>query len=190
LGRFDLLRSTLRRADSADRTGVAKPRQRPDGEPATDEGRNDEMSAQRRPVSRRSGAGPAARSRGPAAVETLDDQIVDDAVADEPLIDEPMIDEPLDDGPRELTAAEIRAQRAEERRYRAEEPTQQSVLGERFGALGRVYADTRAEVKKITWPDRETTRNLTIVVIGISVVLGVVLGGIDYILFQIFEAIP
>jgi preprotein translocase subunit SecE len=45
-------------------------------------------------------------------------------------------------------------------------------------------------VKKITWPDRETTRNLTAVVIAISVILGIVLGGIDYILFQIFEAIP
>jgi preprotein translocase subunit SecE len=143
------------------------------------------MSVQRRSVNRRSGAGPTARSRGPAAVETLDESMVDES-----LMDDSMIDESLEESPPAMTAAEIRAQRAEERRYRADEPTQQSVLGERFGALRRVYADTRAEVKKITWPDRETTRNLTIVVIGISFVLGVVLGGIDWILFQIFEAIP
>ena len=33
-----------------------------------------------------------------------------------------------------------------------------------------------AELAKVTWPTREETRNLTIVVIGISVTLGVFLG--------------
>jgi len=65
-----------------------------------------------------------------------------------------------------------------------------SVLAERSGRIRKLYDDTRSELKKITWPDRETTRNLTIVVIGISVVLGIALGGIDYVLFQIFEALP
>jgi preprotein translocase subunit SecE len=63
-------------------------------------------------------------------------------------------------------------------------------VAERGGRIRKLYDDTRSELKKITWPDKETTRNLTIVVIGISVVLGVVLGGIDYVLFQIFEALP
>lgn len=63
-------------------------------------------------------------------------------------------------------------------------------LAERGGRVRKIFDDTRAEMKKITWPDRETTRNLTIVVIGISVVLGVLLGGIDYVLFQVFEALP
>jgi preprotein translocase subunit SecE len=65
-----------------------------------------------------------------------------------------------------------------------------SALAERGGRVRKLYDDTRSELKKISWPDKETTRNLTIVVIGISVVLGAVLGGIDYILFQIFEALP
>jgi preprotein translocase subunit SecE len=63
-------------------------------------------------------------------------------------------------------------------------------LAERGGRIRKLFDDTRSEMKKITWPDKETTRNLTIVVIGISVVLGVALGGIDYVLFQIFEALP
>ena len=134
------------------------------------------MSVQRRPVSRRSGAGPTAPPRPPAAVETVDE-----------ALDE-TVDESFEDAEPAMTDAEIRAQRAEERRYRAEEPAQKSVLGERMGGVRRLYFDTRAEVKKITWPDRETTRNLTFVVIAISVALGIVLGGIDYILFQIFEA--
>ncbi len=65
-----------------------------------------------------------------------------------------------------------------------------SALAERGGRVRKIFDDTRAEMKKITWPDRETTRNLTIVVIGISIVLGILLGGIDYVLFQIFEALP
>lgn len=60
----------------------------------------------------------------------------------------------------------------------------------RFGGLENWYQDTRAEMQKIVWPDRETTKNLTIVVIGISVVLGILLGGIDYLLQAVFEALP
>jgi preprotein translocase subunit SecE len=130
------------------------------------------MGVQRRPVSRRSGAGATAPPRGRAPVGTVDETV----------------DETVEDAAPVMTDAEIRAQRAEERRYRPEEPAQQSVLGERLGGVRRIFYDTRAEVKKITWPDRETTRNLTIVVILVSVALGIVLGGIDYILFQIFEA--
>jgi preprotein translocase subunit SecE len=36
-----------------------------------------------------------------------------------------------------------------------------------------------AELRKVTWPTREETRNLTIVVIGISAVLGAVLATLD-----------
>jgi preprotein translocase subunit SecE len=126
------------------------------------------MRVQRRPVSRRSGAGASAQPRGDSAVGT--------------------IEAPLEEEQAELSDAEIRAARAEERRYRPEESAQPSVLGERLGGVRRIFDDTRAEVKKITWPDRETTRNLTLVVIAVSVVLGIVLGGIDFILFQIFEA--
>jgi preprotein translocase subunit SecE len=55
--------------------------------------------------------------------------------------------------------------------------------------INGLIRDTRSEIKKITWPDRETTRKLTLLVLGVSVVLGLVLGGIDYILFRLFEAI-
>ena len=136
------------------------------------------MTSQRRPVSRRGPAATAPATRG-AAAGTVDATLEEDP--GEPLPgpgSEPMSD------------AAIRAARAEERRVRIEEPVQRSVLTERTGRLRGLFDDTRAELKKITWPDRDTTRNLTVVVIGVSVVLGIVLGGIDYVLFQIFEAIP
>ena len=60
----------------------------------------------------------------------------------------------------------------------------------RFASIQRLFRDTMAETKKITWPDRETTRNLTIVVIAISLVLGLLLGGIDALFVRLWEAIP
>jgi len=46
-----------------------------------------------------------------------------------------------------------------------------------------------SELRKVTWPSREETRNLTIVVIGISVTLGLFLGGIDLLFSSIYRAI-
>jgi len=67
---------------------------------------------------------------------------------------------------------------------------QQLVNLDRFEGLRKFIRETWAEIKKVIWPDRETTRNLTLVVIAVSVVLGILLGGIDYVLFQLFEALP
>lgn len=60
---------------------------------------------------------------------------------------------------------------------------------ERTEGLRRFVRETRAEMSKISWPDQKTTRNLTLVVIAVSAVLGVLLGGIDYVLFRLFEAL-
>jgi preprotein translocase subunit SecE len=136
------------------------------------------MSTPRRSTNRRPSASTAS-ANGAASAGTIDAPV-----------DEAELAAVSDAADERRTAAEIRAARAEERRYRAEEPAQQSVLAERTGRIRNLFADTRAEIKKISWPDRETTRNLTLVVIGVSIVLGIVLGGIDYILFQIFEALP
>jgi preprotein translocase subunit SecE len=67
---------------------------------------------------------------------------------------------------------------------------QQLVNLDRFEGLRKFIRETWAEIKKVIWPDRETTRNLTLVVIAVSVVLGILLGGIDYVLYQLFEALP
>ncbi|MCM8747522.1 preprotein translocase subunit SecE [Thermomicrobiaceae bacterium CFH 74404] len=57
----------------------------------------------------------------------------------------------------------------------------------RLAGLRQFIADVRAEVKKITWPDRETTRKLTILVIGLSAALGVLLGAIDAIFVRLWD---
>ena len=46
-----------------------------------------------------------------------------------------------------------------------------------------------AELKKVTWPTREETRNLTIVVIGISAAIGTSLALIDIVLSSLYRFI-
>src|SRR5688500_12377627 len=52
----------------------------------------------------------------------------------------------------------------------------------RTGKLRGNIRDIMAELRKVTWPTREETRNLTIVVIGISATVGLALAALDYIL--------
>jgi len=71
-------------------------------------------------------------------------------------------------------------------RHGAEE---RSPVSTRFDEVKKQWFDTVAELKKVTWPDSETTKNLTLVVIGISVFLGALLGGIDWIMQRLFALI-
>jgi len=58
-----------------------------------------------------------------------------------------------------------------------------------LGRLQRYIDDITSELRKVTWPTPDETRNLTIVVIGISVTLGVFLGGIDLLLSNLYRLI-
>jgi len=86
-------------------------------------------------------------------------------------------------------AVERTAERTAER-AKAVVSTRTSIWAKRTERLRKLIRDIISESRKINWPDAQTTRNLTIVVIGISVVLGLVLGGIDFVLLKILEAIP
>ena len=55
------------------------------------------------------------------------------------------------------------------------------------GRLRNWFVDTVSELRKVAWPDSETTRNLTIVVIGISVAVGFLLGLADSILTALYK---
>jgi preprotein translocase subunit SecE len=86
------------------------------------------------------------------------------------------------------------ARRREERRRAKQQAPARSGVGrvvntERMSGVRKFYNDTASEIRKVVWPDRETTRNLTIVVIAMSTLMGFLLGGIDFVLFRLFEAI-
>lgn len=75
---------------------------------------------------------------------------------------------------------------ARKSRSRARTSDQQSGLGR----IQVTVRDTISEIKKVTWPDSQTTRNLTIVVIAMAIVLGVLLGGIDALFIRVWDNIP
>ena len=67
--------------------------------------------------------------------------------------------------------------------------SERSAYGSRIDQVKNQWFDTVAELKKVTWPDKETTKNLTLVVIAISAALGALLGGLDWIMQQLFALI-
>ena len=53
--------------------------------------------------------------------------------------------------------------------------------------LRRFVRETRSELKKVVWPTREQTINLTAIVIAVSVAVGLIMGGIDIIFKTFFQ---
>ena len=53
--------------------------------------------------------------------------------------------------------------------------------------LVKYFNETRAELRKVTWPTREETRNLTTIIVIVTVAMAIFLGLLDYI-FQIVTA--
>ena len=49
----------------------------------------------------------------------------------------------------------------------------------------KFFGEVVSELKKVTWPTREETMKLTAVVIALSLIVGVFIGGLDAILVQI-----
>ncbi len=47
--------------------------------------------------------------------------------------------------------------------------------------------EVKAEMKKVAWPTRQETLKYTLAVIGVSIVLAVFLGGLDYTLTYLLD---
>jgi len=58
-----------------------------------------------------------------------------------------------------------------------------------FKAVNNYIKDSIEEIKKVTWPTREETKNYTLLVIGMSLVLAAYLGALDYIFNWLLEKI-
>lgn len=52
-------------------------------------------------------------------------------------------------------------------------------------APGRFLKEVVAELKKVTWPTRQETVKLTVIVIVISVLVGAFIGGLDSLFLKI-----
>ena len=46
-------------------------------------------------------------------------------------------------------------------------------------AIVRYFKETRAEIRKVSWPTREEATNLTVIVLGVTVAMAIFLGAVD-----------
>jgi len=60
-------------------------------------------------------------------------------------------------------------------------------FGTRGRGFGQFLVEVRSELKKVVWPTREEMTKLTGLVVGISVFVGFLLGGVDFAFTKLFE---
>jgi preprotein translocase subunit SecE len=58
-----------------------------------------------------------------------------------------------------------------------------------FKRLKNYFKEARLEMRRVSWPNRQKTINLTIVVVGISFIFAVYLGLLDFIFISILGKI-
>jgi len=59
-------------------------------------------------------------------------------------------------------------------------------IGQVIAQVRHAISETAGELRKVAWPDSDMTRNLTLVVVGISVAVGVLLGAADTLLTWLY----
>jgi preprotein translocase subunit SecE len=47
--------------------------------------------------------------------------------------------------------------------------------------LVRYFKETRAELRKVSWPTRQQATNLTLIVLAVTVVMAIFLGAVDFV---------
>ncbi len=67
--------------------------------------------------------------------------------------------------------------------------TASSVSNRNENPIVRYYNETRAELRKVTWPTREETVNLTIIIVTVMVVIAIFLGLLDFIFSEVVSGI-
>ena len=56
-------------------------------------------------------------------------------------------------------------------------------------SLARYLRDSRIELRKVSWPSREQTTNLTIVVCVVCIAIALFLGGVDWLFAELIKAL-
>ena len=72
-------------------------------------------------------------------------------------------------------------------RFRAGQPSNANRRSS--GGIAQLLRDTRNELRKVEWPSRDEAVKLTGAVIGLSALIGVFLGGVDFVFQELFKAI-
>ncbi len=56
-------------------------------------------------------------------------------------------------------------------------------------ARPQFFREVVSELKKVTWPTRQQTVNLTTLVIVVSLIVGIVMGAVDWIFLQVVDRV-
>lgn len=59
--------------------------------------------------------------------------------------------------------------------------------GRRNLSVVRFVRETQSELRKVAWPSPVQTRDLTVVVLALSIAVGLLLGGFDFIFQELFR---
>ncbi len=59
--------------------------------------------------------------------------------------------------------------------------------GEEPNVVVKYFQDTRAELRRVTWPTRDETKNLTLIIAAVTLAMAFFLGTLDYV-FQVVVA--
>jgi preprotein translocase subunit SecE len=59
--------------------------------------------------------------------------------------------------------------------------------GDSSNAITRYFRETRGEIRKVTWPTPEESRRLTAIVLGVTAVMALFLGILDFIFSNLIQ---
>lgn len=72
---------------------------------------------------------------------------------------------------------------------RAPQQAQRRDRSSRSNPITQFIRESRIELRKVVWPSRQEATRLTLVVIGVSAGVGLVLGGFDFAIAQLFSLV-
>ncbi len=72
---------------------------------------------------------------------------------------------------------------------KATSKTEQSLFARVIEPVARYLRDTRAELRKVTWPSREESWHLTLIVLGATVGMSIILGTSDFVFSRIMQGV-
>jgi preprotein translocase subunit SecE len=65
----------------------------------------------------------------------------------------------------------------------------ESPVKNKISSPSRFVNESVMELKKVVWPNRQQVVKLTLIVIGVSIVTGILIGGLDYLFTGLFGLI-
>ena len=72
---------------------------------------------------------------------------------------------------------------------RSPQQTQRRDRSPRHNPFSQFFRESRIELRKVVWPTRQEATRLTLVVIAVSAGVGLILGGFDYGIAQLFSLV-